>query len=44
MFLVNMYLKAFEQTLDVPDWAKLVNTGLLYFSAPVFVLKTVSKF
>jgi len=41
MFLVNMYLKAFEHTMDIPDWAKLANTGLLLFSAPVFVLKTV---
>ena len=42
MFLINMYLKAFEDTLDIPDWAKLGNTGLLFFSVPVFILKTVT--
>lgn len=41
MFLVNMYLKAFEHSLDIPDTVKLLNTGLLLFSGPVFILKNV---
>ncbi|KAL4483572.1 hypothetical protein ABPG72_016853 [Tetrahymena utriculariae] len=40
MFLVNMYLKAHEHNLDVPDWFKVVNTSLLLFSIPVFILKS----
>lgn len=43
MFLVNMYLKAYEHSIDIPDYFKLVNTSLLLFSIPVFILKSVIK-
>lgn len=43
LFLVNMYLKAYEHSIDVPDWFKLFNSSLLLFSIPIFVLKSVKK-
>lgn len=43
MFLVNMYLKAYENEIDVPEWFKLMNTGMLVFSIPVFVIKSVNN-
>lgn len=37
-----MYLKAFEHSLDIPDSLKIINTGLLYISLPVFLAKNVN--
>ena len=42
MFLINIYLKYFEHQLEIPDFFKIINTGLLIFSTPIFILKNVN--
>jgi len=42
--MVCMYLKAFEHSLDIPDFYKTINNVLLVLSAPLFFMKNVMNF
>ncbi|KRX07744.1 hypothetical protein PPERSA_05807 [Pseudocohnilembus persalinus] len=38
-FLLNMYLKAFEHSIELPDYFKNINTMCLFITTPIFLLK-----
>jgi hypothetical protein len=40
--LINLYLKANEDKLDIPDYLKTLNNYLLFVSVPIFILKSVN--